>query len=85
MFRLSFTHISPAGVVDVGVDALRAAISMYTGHAELDGEHLSRCYHSLVQLVMSREGVGDRTEGGEGWKLFSEILDLLESKAKVST
>lgn len=73
------------GVVDVGMDALRAAIHTYSSCAELDGDHLSRCYHSLVQLVMTREGGGDRGEGGDGWRLFSEILNLLESKAKVSS
>lgn len=69
---------------EVGVKALQNAIHIYTKSPELDGDHLSRCYHSLVQLVMGREA-GETGENGQAWKLFNQILDLLDSKGKVCT
>ncbi len=63
--------------------ALQNAVHVYTNSPELDGEHLSRCYHSLVQLVMGKEEVGEKGEEGQAWMLFNQILDLLDSKAKV--
>ena len=63
--------------------ALQAAITLHTNSPEPNGEQLSRCYHSLVQLVMSREEAPQGVEG-EGWGLFTQILDLLDSTVKVS-
>ncbi len=72
--------------INVAVEALHAAITLYSRSPEVNGEQLSRCYHSLVQLVMGsrEETTAVRGEQGEGWNLFSQILDLLESKVKVS-
>ena len=67
----------------VGLEALQAAVQIYSSSSELDGDHLSRCYHSLVQLVIRREEIAGKSENGEGWSLFNQILDLLDSKAKV--
>lgn len=67
----------------VGLEALQAAVHIYTSSSELDGDHLSRCYHSLVQLVVRKEEIAGKSEDGEGWSLFNQILDLLDSKAKV--
>ena len=63
--------------------ALKDAIQIYTNSLDVDGEHLSRCYHSLVQLVMGREEAGEMGRSGQTWQLINQILDLLESKAKV--
>ena len=65
--------------------ALQGAIHIHTKSPELDGEHLSRCYHSLVQLVVGKEEAGEMGEEGQAWKLFNQILDLLESKIKVQS
>lgn len=72
--------------INVAVEALHAAITLYSRSPEVNGEQLSRCYHSLVQLVMGsrEETTAVRGEQGEGWNLFSQILDLLESKVKGS-
>ena len=86
----SFFELTEIGVqcllehsYEVGVKALESAIHIYTKSLEIDGEHLSRCYHSLVQMVMLKEEVGEKGEEGQAWRLFNQILDLLESKAKV--
>lgn len=65
----------------IAVKALQAAITLHTNSPDI--EPLSRCYHSLVQLVMSREEAPQGVEG-EAWGIFTEILDLLDSKVKVS-
>lgn len=49
----------------------------------IDGDHLSRCYHSLVQLVLSGGVTGKEGEQEEGWKILNAVLGLLDSMAKV--
>lgn len=63
--------------------ALEEAVRIYTESPEADGERLSRCYHSLLQMVVAKEEVGEKGEEGQAWNLFNRILDLLESKGKV--
>lgn len=68
---------------NVGIQALKMAIDIHVQSSPLDGERLSRCYHSLVQLVLRRGGIGDAGEEEEGWKVLNKVLDLLDSTAKV--
>ena len=69
-------------VLSVAVEALQAAINIHSNSPESHGEQLSRCYHSLVQLLMEKEA--SKEERGQGWNIFNQILDLLDSKMKVS-
>ena len=60
------------------------AIDVHIRSSPLDGERLSRCYHSLVQLTLSGSGgIGEQGDQEEGWKVLNKILDMLDSTAKV--
>ena len=67
----------------VGVKALQSAIGLYSNSAEEQGEQLSRCYHSLLQLLMAREQSPAGEGQGQAFTLFNQLLDLLETKMKV--
>ncbi len=42
----------------------------------------SKCYHSLVELVMGSDH-GDTASKEQALSIFTEVLDLLNTKAKV--
>lgn len=38
----------------------------------------SKCYHSLVQLVMGSESVSDMATKEQAWSMLEEVLRLLD-------
>ena len=40
----------------------------------------SKCYHSLVQLNMGNEGSSDMAAKEQAWAVFTEVLEVLETK-----
>ncbi len=43
----------------------------------------SKCYHSLVQLVMGSDCGSDMASKEQARSILNEVLDLLDTKAKV--
>ena len=74
-----------AGHHDTAIQALKMATEVHVQTSPLDGQRLSRCYHSLAQLVLSQGGgvAGEEGEQEEGWRVLCKVLDLLDSTAKV--
>ena len=44
----------------------------------------SKCYHSLVQLVMGSESTSDMAAKEQAWSVLEEVLGLME-QSKVLT
>lgn len=46
--------------------------------------HNSKCYHSLVQLVMGSESTSDMAAKEQAWTILEEVLNLMD-QSKVCT
>ena len=56
---------------------------MHLQSLPINGDHVSRCYHSLVHLILSEGQNGDESEQDEAWRVLNRVLDLPDSVAKV--
>lgn len=44
---------------------------------------ISKCYHSLVMLIMGAESSSDMASKEQGWNVLTEVLEVLDSRPKV--
>ncbi len=67
---------------DLAMQSLRLAIDIHLQSSPINGKYVSRCYHSLVQLVLHGQAA-EEAEQNESWKVLNKVLDLMDSVAKV--
>lgn len=76
--RGSSSSSSSTNGTAVAVQALKLANQRHMQTAEVDGERLSRSYHSLVELVMGSESSCDMASKEQAWAVLLEALETLD-------
>lgn len=71
----------PAQNKSVSVRALKVAIRKHLQMPEPDFNRCSKLFHSLIQLALSG-GVMETCGKEEAWNYFTEVIDVIDKKAK---
>lgn len=63
-------------------NALKSAIELYTKSKQPNMDRLSRCTHSLIQLIMGNENGSDMVGKEQAMVIMNKTLQLIEKKGK---